>query len=147
MTQVSKYLLPKDVYDHIFNVFLSTLVKLRTKKSASEFLSEFLTPTEKVMLAKRLAVGVLIAKECNYREISQTLKVSTTTVGNMSFLYKYGENYKRMVDKLLTIEETKKFLTGFGEELAKVANIGGAKDAGWRELKIKLGKKRLSNPF
>ncbi|MCX6704449.1 MAG: Trp family transcriptional regulator [Candidatus Woesebacteria bacterium] len=147
MTQVSKYLLPKEVYDHIFDVFLSTFVEIRTKNSASEFLGEFLTPTEKIMLAKRLAIGILVAKKCDYRKISQILKVSTATVGNISSLYKYGRSYKKMVDKLLTSEETKKFWVGFGEEIASIADIGGAKAVGWKELKLKLRNKRLSNPF
>ena len=147
MTQVSKYLLSKDVYDHIFDVFLSSLVQIRTKNSASEFLNEFLTPTEKIMLAKRLAIGILIAKKCNYSEISQKLKVSTTTVGNMSSLYKYGTSYKRIIDKLLATEETKIFWTGFGEGIASIADIGGAKAAGWKDLKLKLRKKKLPNPF
>lgn len=147
MTQVSKHLLSKDVYDHIFDIFLSTLVQIRTKNSASEFLDEFLTPTEKIMLAKRLAIGILVAKKCDYREISQILKVSTATVGNVSSLYRYGKSYNKVVDKLLSGEETKKFWVEFGEGIASIADIGGAKAAGWKDLKLKLRKKRLSNPF
>jgi uncharacterized protein YerC len=147
MTQVSKYLLPKDVYNHIFDIFLSSIVQIRTKNSASEFLNEFLTTTEKIMLAKRLAIGILIAKKCDYRQISQILKVSTATVGNMSSLYKYGTNYKKVVDKLLIGEETKKFWVDFGEGMASIADIGGAKAAGWKDQKLKLRKKKLSNPF
>ena len=147
MTQVSKYLLSKDVYNHIFDMFLSTFVQIRTKNSASEFLNEFLTPTEKIMLAKRLAIGILIAKKCDYRRISQILKVSTATVGNMSSLYRYGTSYKKMVNKLLIGEEMNKFWVEFGEGIASIADIGGAKAAGWKELKHKLRNKRLSNSF
>lgn len=147
MTQVSKYLLPKDVYDYVFEIFLNTLVQIRTKKKASEFLDEFLTPTEKIMLAKRLAIGILIAKKCDYREISRTLKVSTATVGNFSSLYKYGKSYKNIVNILLKGEEAKKFWREFGENMASIADIGGAKASGWKELKHKLKGRRLSNPF
>ena len=69
MSQVSKYPVRKDVYEEIFETLLETIAGLTTKKDVSAFFNEFLTPTERIMFAKRLAVGLLIAKGYDYKDI------------------------------------------------------------------------------
>lgn len=143
MTQISKYPITQDVYDHIFDVFLSTIAGLISKKAVSDFFEEFLTPTERIMFAKRLAIGLLLAKNYDYREISKILRVSTTTISGVSILYRYGKNYRKVVDNLLKDVEKEKFWLGIGEKIASILSGGGAKTASWRYLKQELRKKRL----
>lgn len=142
MTQVSKYYLRKNVLNHIFDMFLSLIVKIKTKKSAHRFYEEFFSPTERVMFAKRLAIGILIAKKYEYREISTSLKVSTATINRFSVLYKQGTSYKKFVDTILLSQELQMFLLELGEGLANIADIGGAKTTGWRGLKQDIAQKK-----
>ncbi len=147
MSQVSKYPITQNVYNHIFDVFLTVVSDLNTKKSVSEFFEEFLTPTERIMFAKRLAIGLLLAKKYDYHQISRILRVSTTTVGNVSSRYKFGKSYRQVIEDLLKDEENEKFWLKLGEEIASVGSIGNKGTSGWRYLKQELKNKRLKKPF
>ena len=147
MPQVSKYPISKDVYERIFDVFLKTLAGLKTKKQVSGFLKEFLTPTEQVMLAKRLAIAFLITKGYSYREIANILRVSVSTIGFASLDLKDGENYKKVIDKVLKNEEVDEFIENVGEKVAALFSVGGSKSGAWRYLKSEIQNKSKSKVF
>ena len=62
MSQVSKYPLKKAIYSYISELFFNTIVSLSDKRKTDEFLQDFLTPVEKIMLTKRLAIYDLLGK-------------------------------------------------------------------------------------
>lgn len=142
MTQVSKYPIRKDVYEEIFETLLETIANLTTKKDVSAFFNEFLTPTERIMFAKRLAVGLLIAKSYDYKEIRELLKVSTATIASYSTFYKYGTGYKEVIKKILRNEKIEKFLLSLAGKVASVAAMGGAKSGSWIYLRNQIQKKK-----
>lgn len=143
MSQVSKYPVRKDVYEEIFDTFLETIAGLTTKKDVSTFFNEFLTPTERIMFAKRLAIGLLIAKDYDYREISELLRVSTATIAGYSLFYKYGSGYKEVINKILRDEKIEKFMLSLAEKIASVGALGGSKAGGWIYLRNQIRKRRL----
>ena len=120
MPQVSKYPVSKDIYERIFDVFLKTIANLTTKNQVVSFFDEFLSPTERIMLCKRLAVAFLLAKEYDYRTISKILRVSTTTVGTVAISYKYKKNYKKVIENILKDEKIEEFWVNVGEKVAKL---------------------------
>lgn len=144
MTQVSKYKVPQKINDQILDIFSQTVADLKTKEQVVNFFDEFITPTEKIMFSKRLAIGYLIAKGYDYREVSRTLKVSTTTVSNFASKYKYGINYKIIVDKILFKLKTREMFLDIAEGFAEMGAIGGAKSAGYFNLRNEI-KKRKAN--
>jgi len=146
MPQVSKYPISRDVYERIFDIFLNTLARLKTRKKVAAFLKEFLTPTEQVMLAKRLAIAFLLRKDYRYREISEILKVSLSTVGFIAMDLKDGENYKRVIDRVLKDEEVEKFIEEVGEKVAALFAVGGTKSGTWRYLRDEIRSKK-GKPF
>lgn len=119
----------------MFNFLSDTVAKLRTKEQVSGFFEEFLTPTEKVMLAKRLAIGILIAKRYSYREISDLLKMSTSTIAIYNLSYKYKSVFRNMIERILKNEALETCLLELVEGVAELGAIGGAKSSGWFELK------------
>ena len=142
MSQVSKYPIQKDVYDEIFNTFLQTIASLNTKREVLEFFNEFLTPTEKVMFSKRLATGLLISEGYDYKEILMLLKTSTTTIATFSTYYKYGESYKKIIDKIKRGKEIRTFLLNLGEKIAAFGSFGGKGSNTWRSVRKELNKKK-----
>lgn len=90
MTMVSKYKLRPDVWDRIFNLFSDSLRSAKNKPQFDMFLSDFLSPTEKIMLAKRFATAVLLAKGNSYDEIKQILHVTSATIAKVNISIKYG---------------------------------------------------------
>ena len=80
MTQVSRLPLPKKLEEQMYTLFRRVLSELHSEGDITDFLDDLLTPTEKVMLAKRLAIAFLLEKGYDQRAIHTILKVSTTTV-------------------------------------------------------------------
>ncbi|MCX6705056.1 MAG: Trp family transcriptional regulator [Candidatus Woesebacteria bacterium] len=142
MSQVSKYPIQKDVYDEIFDTFLQTIASLNTKREVLEFFNEFLTPTEKIMFSKRLAAGLLISEGYDYKEISNLLKTSSATISTFSSFYKYGEGYKKVVDKIKTDKEITEFLRMIGEKISALGTFGGKGSGTWKAVNKKLKDKR-----
>jgi len=102
MTKVSKRLLNKDLENRIFEVFTKTLVDLKNSEDVQSFLNDLLSPVERIMLVKRLAIAILLARGYTYESIDDILKVSQTTIMKVSFWLKYGNNgYKKVIDKFL----------------------------------------------
>ncbi|MEK7188346.1 MAG: Trp family transcriptional regulator [Patescibacteria group bacterium] len=147
MPQVSQYPISKDVYQRVFDVFLRTIAGLRTKKEVSNFFEEFLTPTERIMFAKRLAIGLLLAKKYDYRGISKILRVSTTTVSSISILYRYGADFRKVIDNIVSDEAMEEFWLGLGEKMADILSTGGKGSGGWFYLKQQLRRRRFKKAF
>jgi len=79
----------------MFETFYQILAGLKNSNEVKEFLTDLLTPTEQVMLAKRLSIAILLTYECDYRTISEILKVSYATIGNVAkWLKLAGRGYR-----------------------------------------------------
>lgn len=149
MTQVSKYPLSKDVYERVFDVFLKTIVGLRTKKEVTKFLEEFLSPTEQIMLAKRLSIALLLEKNYDYRQIARILRVSTATVASVVLAYRYGDEFKGIIRRILQDEKMEEFWTNVGTNVTNALSLSGSKSGTWIYLRNELKKKRRKkkSPF
>lgn len=101
MTKVSRLPLRLDVWERIFNLYIETLADLKDPKELSKFINSFYTPTEKIVLAKRLALMVLLAKGQRYDDIRQILKISPPTIARMSLKVKYeNEGITPIIEKI-----------------------------------------------
>ena len=121
MAQISKYPVHKDVETRIFEIFKSTISSLNSSDDIEEFLDDFLSPVEKIMLAKRLSIAVLLAKRYTYSSIARILRVTPTTIASVSISLKYsGQGYKRMVKKILEDEKVDAFWQNIEDTLAKI---------------------------
>ena len=102
MAQVSKRYLQKQVEERILDLFWTSLSSLLTKEKISIFLDDLLSPTEKLMLSKRLAIAFMLMKGYDYSTINNRLKVSNPTIWNvkMSLAYK-GKGYKIAIEQIM----------------------------------------------
>ena len=140
MSQVSRYPIPKDVYDRIIDLFLGLFSSLNSKRKASDFFDEFLTPTERIMMAKRVAIGMLLAKKYSYRKISEVLRVSKSTIGVVSSHYRYGNTLKKAIAHLMANEGIEKLLLEFAEMITSAGTFGRKGASGWKYLNIEVKK-------
>lgn len=110
MAQVSKFPVSRDVSDRISEVFQMTISSLSSKEDIEEFFEEFLSPVEKIMLAKRLSIAVLLAKGYTYPSIASVLRVTPSTIASVSLALKYkGKGYQKAVGKILANEKMSDF--------------------------------------
>ncbi len=120
MTQISKRRLSKDVEDRMFDLFWRSLTRLGSQEETAEFFSDILTATEKVMLAKRYFIAVLLAKGYPATHVRQALNVSFTTIGTVSgWLKNLKPATKKIVDRHLKDESWGQFF----DKLEDIADV------------------------
>ena len=98
-------------------MFWESLSALRNTKDVELFLFDLLTPTERIVLAKRLAIAVLLTKGYGYENIMNILKVSSPTVSRVKAWLNLGDGYKLVIKKILRKETWKEFLEGIEKTL------------------------------
>ena len=127
MTQVSRYPVHKAVEKRMFEIFERTFSHLKNSEDIKDFLEDFLSPVEKIMLAKRLSIAVLLAKGHNYQVISSILRVTSTTIATVSLSLKYsGKGYRNIVNKILKDEKIDNFWQKIEDVLAKIPQSKGS---------------------
>lgn len=110
MPQVSRKPLPKDLYNEIIGELWWVLTNIKNDKEMARFLGDLFTPTEKLMLAKRLAIANLVLRGWNWRDICDFLHVSSSTVVNVKhWLNAGGTGFRVAVKKLKKKEKREEF--------------------------------------
>lgn len=140
MTKVSKRFLNKDLENRIFDLFVQTVVELRDSEDVKNFIEDLLSPTERIMLVKRLAIALLLAKGYTYDEIDNTLKVSRQTIMHVSLKLRHGKSgYEKVVAKLVR-EQKREALVDNIEEILLRLSLPKAEGSIGFEKKQKRGK-------
>lgn len=146
MSQVSKYPISKEIADRIFEIFIKALVKISQEKEADEFISDLLTPTEKVMLAKRLAIAFLLEKGYDYRTIQRIIRVSSPTITSVNTALRYGSRgYKKLVSEIIKEEKVAQYFSQAVSKFLSIPAQGGVGSGLWRYLKQEVDKQRGKN--
>jgi Trp operon repressor len=91
MSQVSKRKLKKEDFEKIYYQMIKIFSKTGSKKDSGKFLKEFFYTTEKIMLAKRLAIIFMVMEKIPDRKIAKMLSVSTSTIGRIIDKYTRGD--------------------------------------------------------
>lgn len=141
MAQVSKRVLQKKVEERITDLFWTSLSMLSKKAEISLFLDDLLTPTEKIMLSKRLAIAFMLIKGYDYPSINERLKVSDQTIWNVktSLVYK-GKGYKNAISQIMSREKWEKFWQNLDNLFSEI--LPPRYGTNWKEARRKQWKKR-----
>ncbi len=125
MTQVSRIPLSKDLENEMHSIFRKVILSLDQEQDVADFLDDILTPTEKIMLGKRLAIAILIEKGYDHRTIHSILHVSVTTVSSVHYWLKNrGTGYHKVISRILTDEKWMKRLSRLNVVINNIATIG-----------------------
>lgn len=134
MTQVSKYPVHKDVEKRMSEIFKTAIASLNSSQEIEDFLNDFFSPVEQIMLAKRLAIAVLLAKGYSYPSIRKILRVTPSTIAVVSQSLKYsGKGYKKMVEKILSDEKKDEFWQKIDDILVNIPPSKGSDWSYWRK--------------
>ena len=142
MAQVSNYPVSKDVADRIFEVFIKSLIRVKNQKDAQILVNDLFSPTERVMLAKRLAIAFCLMQGYEYREISKLLRVSLTTIATVNMTLKYGSSgYKIILERISREEKLADFFKSVAEKIVSAGQYGKGSGT-WRYLRTEIQKSR-----
>ncbi len=140
MTQVSRRYLPPKVSGQIFDMFLSILSSLPSPSVTSNFVEDLLSPTEQIMLGKRLSIAYMLKKGYGQRDICNILKVSLATVSKISATLKKGSNgYDAVIDRMLRVQKISDFFLKLDE---KIDRLLPPKGANWNSHYARSSKER-----
>lgn len=125
MPHVSRIKLEKNAEKKLIDTMKLVLSKISETEKMNLFLDSLLTSTEKLMLAKRLAVVVLIKEGLNDSQIASSLHLTRITVTKMRyFLEARGEGFETAI-KILHSEKIyndfKKLLEGLAKYTIRAA--------------------------
>jgi uncharacterized protein YerC len=134
MTQVSRIPLSSEIEKRIFEIFLDSVAEVKTRGEVEKFLDDLLSPTERVMLAKRLSIAFLLHKGYDQRSICRILKVSLGTVNKVSLGLKLGgEGYQRVIRKIIQGEKMEEFWQKVDDFISDIVPPKGRDWRAWRK--------------
>lgn len=144
MAQISNYPISKDIAERIFDVFVKSIISVKGKQETEDFIADLFTPTEKIMLAKRVAIAFLLLRKYEYREISKVLRVSLPTISSVSFSLKYGKgSYQKILSKIAVQENIEELLGKSIENILSVPASISKGGATWRYLRDETRKNNI----
>ena len=97
MTRISRRPVKEEVMKRVSQLFFETVGKKGKKEDFFGVVHDILSPTERVMVAKRVTIIFLLLKKIDYETISDVVKVSQTTIAKFQLI---KENSKGVVKAL-----------------------------------------------
>lgn len=140
MGRISRRRINPEVEERVFGIFRNYLAHLTNPLDIQEFLLSLLSYTEQVMIAKRLAIALLLSRGFTYEHIDDTLKVSKSTIGTVHKQLLIGAlGYKKATFHILNREKQENLWNKFEEIILKLSPPKTYDSGAWTK-KSKEGK-------
>ncbi len=107
MSKVRVYSIDKNERYRIIGELFELIVNLRTKKEVIDFLIGLFTPSETLMIARRVQIAKMLLEEDNYEIIRKRLKVSNQTISKVEHWLKSDEQKNKII--VTKLNQIKKF--------------------------------------
>lgn len=102
MAKVRTHLVDKKERFKIIGEFFEIVSNLKNKDEVIGFFIGLLSPSESLMLARRIQIAEMLLEEKGYEEIRKKLKVSFQTIAKVyQWLYAENETYKKQIGSQL----------------------------------------------
>ena len=90
MPKVSPKIVDREKMDQFYKNFWDVLATISNRREAESFFYDFFTRSERIMLAKRFQVALMLIEGCNYETIRENLGVANSTITRVSYWLKSG---------------------------------------------------------
>ena len=125
------------VYEKMFGLFFEVITNSKNKEGFNQLMKELLSPTERIMVAKRVVLVYLLLQEIDYQVICRVLKVSSSTISKFKLL---TDNKSGMIDilkKTMQNDKIKLFVFELMSDLFPPGMYGTNWESAWkRKLEI-----------
>ena len=74
MTRISKHELTDEVLEKLFTLFFEIVGKKQRKDEFQKVINDLLTPVERIMIAKRIAIVYLLLKSIDIKQLLMYIK-------------------------------------------------------------------------
>jgi len=139
MTRISKYRVEKKVLKKLYSLMFEIISNMDEEERFTGIMNELLSPTEKIMIAKRVAIIYLLIKGIDYLVIADVLKVSSRTIAKFHSIIEEGKEVKNIIESVAGNDRIKDFF----EELffREPGTYGVNWKSAWRQ-KFEIERKR-----
>ncbi len=110
MTRISQYPINNNLLTKLFELFFEVVGKKNNSEEFKNTIADLLSPTERIMIAKRIAIIYLLLKKIDYVTIADVLKVSSSTIGKFQIIIENSTGIVPTFKKLLRNERISQFL-------------------------------------
>jgi len=141
MVRISYLQIKAQDYEKIFSIFYKVLGETENKDEFNKILFDLLTPAERIMLIKRIAIIYLLLKEIDYRMICKALKVSNTTVNKYKLSLERSEGIVPVLKNMVKHEKVWLFFEEIFSNIFYPGRPGINWTAAW-EMKLALERKK-----
>lgn len=138
MPKVSRNQLNVQVYAKLFTLLPALLSACSTPAKAQGFANALFSSSEKTMIAKRIAIILMLIKGRTYQQISTKLKVSQSTIGKMAEVVAGADQvFLAEFRKIARSDTASDFWNALGYKLDTFLPPKGANWSVWRSRKLK----------
>ncbi len=128
MVRNSRFQLDDNILEKLFNLFFEVVGKKSDKDEFREVMIDLLSPAERIMISKRIAIIYLLLKKIDYYNICEVLKVSAATVAKFSLLMEKSQGIVPTFKTIVTKEKVGEFL----EDLFNTLYAQGVPGINWK---------------
>lgn len=143
MVQISRRKLNDGMLEKLFSLFFEMVGKRENRNNFQDVIDDIISPTEKIMIAKRIAIMYLVSKGVDHRSIANFLKVSTATVAKFALIARKSKGVIPTCNKMLKKEKVQDVLLGIFNEVYGPGVPGVNWSAAWERKKSLERHKRL----
>ena len=120
MVRLNKNLLTDTQLDNLFSQF-SKLLNHKDQSMVDDMLREILGPEERIMIAKRLAILILLVEGHTYYSVAKNLKISPATAQRI----KFGIEKGRYQNVLRSLGKSKRDYFAILDAIDSILHLGG----------------------
>ena len=114
MPRVSKRPVSEELLSKTYKLFYEVFSRNKDQDDFLLIIDDIFSSSEKIMISKRLAIIYLLIKGVDYRDIMNTLKVSSATVVfYASTFLKRSSKVRSIIENMLNKEKVLNFLDDF----------------------------------
>lgn len=128
MVRVSRFKLPEETLNKLLDLFFEVVGKKNSKIAFNETVIDLLSPIERLMVAKRIAIMYLILKDIDHRTICFALKVSMATVSKYRIIMERSNGIVPTLRQMIKHDQMKLML----EELYSLLFPPGKSGVDWK---------------
>lgn len=144
MVRVSKRFVPQEVMMKLYNLVFQVVSHSTGKERFFNIFEDIFSPTEKMMIAKRVAIIYLLIKGIEQKIIADKIKVSTATVSKYAILFhKQNSPLTQLLQYMIKKEKVLDFL----EDIFADIFIQPGIKIGHHKLKYDYDRRKLEKKY
>ncbi len=141
MVNISKRRVGDDVMEKIFQLFFEAFGNVSDREEFTEIVHDILSPTERIMIAKRITIIFLLMKGIDHVTIGDMLKVSPTTVLKFRNIMEKSKGIVKTLEGTVRNEKITSFFKEIWLEFHRPGTPGVNWTSAWQS-KIDFEKKK-----